>query len=54
MIDGGSTDVGVESTVIDLNRDPPLILRPGGVTLEQLREFVPAIEVYEKVCEILS
>jgi hypothetical protein len=28
---------------------PPLILRPGGVTLEQLRELVPSMEVYSKV-----
>ncbi len=39
---------GVESTVIDLNRDPPLVLRPGGVTLEQLRELVPNVQLYEK------
>lgn len=48
IIDAGPTQVGVESTVIDVNRDPPLILRPGGVTLEQLRVFLPTIQVYEK------
>jgi L-threonylcarbamoyladenylate synthase len=48
IIDGGPANVGVESTVVDLNRNPPLILRPGGVTFEQLRELVPSIQVYEK------
>ncbi|HHV95555.1 MAG TPA: threonylcarbamoyl-AMP synthase [Clostridiaceae bacterium] len=37
IIDGGKADVGLESTVLDITVDPPLILRPGGVTLEQLR-----------------
>ncbi|KAK1815492.1 hypothetical protein LTR12_010127 [Friedmanniomyces endolithicus] len=37
ILDGGPCDVGVESTVVDGLWDPPLILRPGGVSAEQLR-----------------
>lgn len=37
IIDGGPCDVGVESTVVDGLSKPPLILRPGGVSIEQLR-----------------
>ena len=37
IIDGGNAEVGVESTVLDITVTPPVILRPGGVTLEQLR-----------------
>jgi L-threonylcarbamoyladenylate synthase len=37
IIDGGPCDVGVESTVVNGLSDPPLILRPGGVSIEQLR-----------------
>ncbi|EXJ69358.1 uncharacterized protein A1O5_07394 [Cladophialophora psammophila CBS 110553] len=37
ILDGGGCDVGVESTVVDGLHDPPLILRPGGVSLEELR-----------------
>jgi L-threonylcarbamoyladenylate synthase len=37
IIDGGPCDVGVESTVVDGLSDLPLILRPGGISLEQLR-----------------
>ncbi|MCJ1251446.1 hypothetical protein MMC30_008679 [Trapelia coarctata] len=38
IIDGGPSNVGVESTVVDGLSDPPMILRPGGVSLEQLRQ----------------
>ncbi|ETN39717.1 Sua5/YciO/YrdC/YwlC family protein [Cyphellophora europaea CBS 101466] len=37
ILDGGPCDVGVESTVVDGLHDPPLILRPGGISLSQLR-----------------
>ena len=36
ILDGGRTPVGVESTVLDLSGEPPALLRPGGVTLEEL------------------
>ncbi len=37
ILDGGTCEVGVESTVVDGLHDPPLILRPGGVSLEEFR-----------------
>ncbi|WPH00493.1 Threonylcarbamoyl-AMP synthase [Acrodontium crateriforme] len=37
IIDGGPCDVGMESTVVDGLSNPPLILRPGGISIEQLR-----------------
>jgi len=49
IIDGGPCQVGVESTVIDIYRNPPMILRPGGITLEQLREDLPTLVVYDKI-----
>jgi len=36
VLDGGPTTVGVESTVLDLRGERPLILRPGGVSREEL------------------
>ncbi|MBO1332278.1 L-threonylcarbamoyladenylate synthase [Streptomyces sp. VRA16 Mangrove soil] len=36
VLDGGSCDVGVESTIVDVTGDTPSILRPGGVTREEL------------------
>ena len=35
IVDGGPCSVGVESTIIDLTEQPPRLLRPGGITLEQ-------------------
>jgi len=40
IIDGGPVTVGVESTVLDLSRKPPAILRPGAVTQEDLAPFL--------------
>ena len=45
VIDGGSTTVGVESTVIDLTAPIPTILRPGAVTLEMIRTVLPGVEL---------
>ena len=36
ILDGGRTPVGLESTVLDLSSESPVLLRPGGVTAEQL------------------
>lgn len=38
ILDGGPCGVGVESTVVDGLCDPPVVLRPGGVGIEELRE----------------
>jgi L-threonylcarbamoyladenylate synthase len=46
VLDAGSTDVGVESTVVDISVDPPLILRPGGVSREALEAVVGRVGVY--------
>ena len=45
VIDAGSTDIGVESTVLDLTVVPPVVRRPGGVTLEALHEWLPEARV---------
>ena len=44
ILDGGPTEVGVESTVLDLCAAVPRILRPGGVTLEALRSVLPDVQ----------
>lgn len=38
ILDGGQCEVGVESTVVDGLCDPPVVLRPGGIGIEQLRQ----------------
>lgn len=40
IVDGGPTGIGVESTVVDCTGVIPVILRPGGITKEQLEEAV--------------
>ncbi len=45
ILDGGPCEVGLESTVIDLSTDSPTLLRPGGVSLENLREILGKIEI---------
>lgn len=39
IVDGGACDVGVESTVVDGLVDPPMLLRPGGVSVEELSQI---------------
>jgi L-threonylcarbamoyladenylate synthase len=48
VIDGGATPIGVESTVLDLTTAPPTLLRPGGVSLEALRDLLGAVQVGER------
>src|SRR5271169_2003724 len=43
ILDGGRTPVGLESTVLDLSGETPALLRPGGVTSEQLTELLGPI-----------
>ena len=38
ILDGGSSDVGVESTIIDCTSDAPRILRPGAITVEMIEK----------------
>ncbi|HHW47028.1 MAG TPA: threonylcarbamoyl-AMP synthase [Clostridiaceae bacterium] len=44
IIDAGSCGVGLESTVLDITTEPPVILRPGGVTYEQLKEVLGSVD----------
>ncbi|KAG0237568.1 hypothetical protein BGW41_008368 [Actinomortierella wolfii] len=50
VIDGGQCSFGIESTVVDGLRVPPAILRPGGVTYEQIRRVknMEDVQVYKK------
>ena len=49
VLDGGECAVGLESTVITLAADVPRVLRPGGVTVEQLRAVLGEVEVDDAV-----
>ena len=45
IIDGGPVHIGLESTIIDLTEDVPMILRPGYITLEMMRGVLDQVEV---------
>ena len=49
IIDGEDCEVGVESTIVDASGEIPVLLRPGGITLEDLREVVPETKVDEHI-----
>jgi len=48
ILDGGRTPVGLESTVLDLSAEAPALLRPGGVTSEQLTALLGPIAALTK------
>ena len=45
ILDGGDCRVGVESTIIDVTANPPRLLRPGGVPLEELRDMLGEVDI---------
>lgn len=49
ILDGGKTKIGIESTVIDLTGKIPMLLRPGGVTLEQIQKLVGAVKIHPMI-----
>ena len=49
IIDGGETRIGVESTVIDLTEHPPVLLRPGGLPLEEIEKVIGKVRIHPAV-----
>ena len=47
VLDGGPTEIGIESTVVELLGNKTIILRPGGTDLEVIKELVGEVEVYK-------
>ena len=45
IIDGGDVPIGVESTILDMTQDPPVLLRPGYISLEALKEAIGEVLV---------
>ncbi len=48
ILDGGPCRIGVESTVLDLTGEKPLVLRPGGLSLEDLRSVIEDVEIFNR------
>lgn len=45
IIDGGSVEIGLESTIVDLTGEVPMLLRPGAVTLEMLKSVLGRVDI---------
>jgi L-threonylcarbamoyladenylate synthase len=45
VVDAGSSRVGLESTVLDVTVEPPVLLRPGGITPKQIEDIIGHIEI---------
>lgn len=54
ILDGGECKIGIESTVLSLAEDKPLLLRPGAVTKEMIEEVIGEIEVSRGVLNPLK
>ncbi len=49
IINGGETEIGVESTVLDLTSRPPVLLRPGGLPVEEIEKVIGKVEIHPAV-----
>lgn len=45
ILDSGSVDIGIESTIVDLTEEIPMILRPGYITKEMLEEVIGEVRI---------
>ena len=46
ILDGGPSDVGIESTIVNLTGEEPTVLRPGAITAEEIRAVLGAADYY--------
>ena len=52
ILNGGDSSVGIESTVLDVTTDPPMILRPGAITREMLMGIIGNVEQATSIEEL--
>ena len=48
IIDGGAVGIGIESTIVDMTEDIPVILRPGYITKKMLEEIVGKVRIEDR------
>ena len=51
ILDGGESDIGIESTVIDMSEDIPTILRPGFFTFEFIKEILSDVKLDDSLVD---
>ncbi len=49
ILKAGRTPLGLESTIVDVSKHPPTLLRPGPVTVERLKELLPDLQIPDHV-----
>ncbi len=49
ILDGGTADIGLESTILDMTVSPPMILRPGAITAGMLSEVIGDVSIDETI-----
>lgn len=49
ILDGGSVDIGLESTILDMTVKPPMILRPGAITAEMISEVIGEVSIDQAI-----
>ena len=54
IVDGGPVGIGVESTIVDVTEEIPVLLRPGAITMEMLEKIVGTVEIDPAVLKPLS
>lgn len=49
ILDGGSVEIGLESTILDMTVSPPMILRPGAITVDMLEEVIGDVSIDQTI-----
>ena len=49
VIDGGNVEIGLESTILDMTVDPPMILRPGAITADMFEKVIGPVSIDETI-----
>jgi L-threonylcarbamoyladenylate synthase len=49
ILDGGNTEIGIESTVIDMTQRTPVILRPGGISKESIEDEIGKVHFHDSL-----
>lgn len=52
ILDGGEVGIGLESTIVDLTGEEPMILRPGFITKEMLEEVLETVDVDKTILDV--
>ncbi len=51
LIDGGNVGIGLESTIVDMTVDPPMLLRPGYITVPMLKRVIGRLQIDPSLME---